>query len=179
MMRLSRRARGSIVALCWMGALGACAGASEAPTATATPSHTAPTTNASGVRVSAPACGYGGSAPAVSVFIDVDSSIPLTHVTASFTLGDVNGVARGGASEPSQLVVSPTERGLLDFSTQGTSPFDGSIPANAPTRLQYFAGLSANDVDVAPAPLRIDVVVRSDQGTYSASCALGDMWPSS
>jgi len=179
---MPRLTRPAMIALCWLPI--ACAGASDGAPATTTTTTRSTATSASAaptheVRVSAPGCGYGGSATAVSIFIDVDSSIPLTHVTTSFTLADPSGANRGGALEPSQLVVSPIERGLLDFSTQGTAPFDGSIAAHVPTRLQYFAGASLDERSADGAALHVDVVVRSDQGTYTASCPLGQMWPSS
>lgn len=175
-------------------ALMGCAGASDAspastapapapaPTSAAAPGPTLP---APGVRVSSPACGYGGSAPAVSVFVDVDTDIALTGVTLSFTLTDpATGAPRGVSRAPESLAVSPPDRTLLDFSTQGTTPFDGTIAAGTHTRLTYFAGLGEDPgAPTAPAAfggaLRVNVVVRTNEGVFAAHCDTASMWPSS
>jgi hypothetical protein len=171
-----------------------CAGASDAPPASTAPPPAPPPTStapgptlpAPGVRVSSPACGYGGSAPAVSVFVDVDTDIALTGVTLSFTLADsATGAPRGASRAPETLVVSPIERGLLDFSTQGTTPFDGTIAAGTRTRLMYFAGLGEDPsaAGLPPSafggPLRVNVVLRTNEGVFAATCDTAGMWPSS
>lgn len=179
-----------------------CAGTSEAPPASATtasapapaPAPAAPPSTGTasgpalpppGVHVSAPACGYGGSAPAVSVFVDVTTDVPLTGVSLSFVLADgTDGSPAGVSRAPGSLVVSPIERGLLDFSTQGTTPFDGTIAAaSTPTRLEYFAGLGeAPGAPTAPSfghPMRVDVTLHANEGTFTASCNTAEMWPSS
>jgi hypothetical protein len=171
--------------------LAACAGVSDpAPATSPTPAPApapspGPALPPPGTTVTAPACGYGGSAPAVSVFVDVTTSTPLTGVTLSFTLADPStGAPVGRSRAPESLVVSPMERGVLDFSTQGTTPFDGTIPAATPTRLEYFAGLGEDPAHPTPpsaigGPLRVDVTVHANEGTFTASCATAGMWPSS
>lgn len=173
-----------------------CAGTSE-PTATAPVTGTtspAPPTSAgpqppvipaSPVQLSAPACGYGGSAPAVSVFVDVLTDVALTDVRVSFTLTDpTTGASRGASRAPETLVISPMERGLTDFSTQGTLPFDGTLAAGTTTRLEYFAGLGEDpDGEATPGalggPVRVNVTVATSLGIYWATCDTAQMWPSS
>lgn len=136
-----------------------------------------------GVRVSAPACGYGGSAPAVAVFLDVATERPLTGVSVSFTLADpATGAPSGVSRAPETLVISPVTRGLLDFSTQGTLPFDGALAAGTTTRLEYFAGLGDDPSGAVLAiggPLRVNVVVHANEGVFTATCDTAQMWPSS
>lgn len=168
-----------------------CAGTHEAAT-TPEPAPTAPTSPDPGpaipspsVQVSAPACGYGGSAPAATVFVDVQTSVPLTGVRLSFTLADpTTGATRGASRAPETLVISPMERGLTDFSTQGTLPFDGTLAAGTTTRLEYFAGLGEDPRGEATpgafgGPVRVDVVVETGAGIYTTRCDTAQMWPSS
>ena len=187
--------RGALLVIAATLFVHACAGASDsAPTPTTTaPSGTprpstaapAPIVPHPAVQVSAPACGYGGSAPAVSVFIDVTTAVALSGVSVSFTLADLaTGTPSGFSREPENLVVSPIDRGLLDFSTQGTSPFDGSLAAGSTTRLEYWAGLGIEvGSEAAPGflsgPLRVNVVVHTNEGVYTTTCDTAQMWPSS
>src|SRR4051794_34066803 len=100
--------------------LSACVGTSEPPPApppttaaapTQTTSTPGPSIPTSGVRVTAPACGYGGSAPAVTVFVDVVTGVALTGVHVSFTLSDPASGAPGGVSRGYEsLAISPLER---------------------------------------------------------------------
>lgn len=179
--------------LCALVVLWGCAGTSEPavaapppssapPPGTAAPSTVVPA-RVSAVRVSAPACGYGGSAPAVSVFVDVETDVALSGVTLSFTLADSEtGAARGASREPETLVIAPPEHALTDFSTQGALPFDGTLAAGTTTRLEYFAGLGdppGGEATPFGGPLRVDVIVHTNQGDYAASCETATMWPSS
>ena len=170
-----------------------CAGSGEAaspaaPALAAAPSPApapgpGPVVPPPGVRVSAPACGYGGSAPAVAVFLDLQTERALTGVSVSFTLADpVTGAPSGVSRAPETLVISPVDRGLLDFSTQGTRPFDGALAAGTTTRLEYFAGLGddpAGAVLAMGGPLRVNVVVHANEGVFTATCDTAQMWPSS
>jgi hypothetical protein len=174
-------------------AMTGCAGASDSAPASTAPAPVlapvsaapGPTLPPPGVRVSSPACGYGGSAPAVSVFVDVDTDIALTGVMLSFTLTDpASGAPRGVSRAPESLAISPPDRSLLDFSTQGTTPFDGTIAAGTHTRLTYFAGLGEEPGAAIPpaafgGPLHVNVVVHTNEGVFTAGCDTEGMWPSS
>ncbi len=177
-----------------LGLLTGCAGASEAPPPPSTtpaslglvdPAPTPrPPPPPPEVRIGVPACGYGGSAPAASVFVDVDTAIALHHVTVSFRVTDLSDVPIAVSGEHSQVVISPVERGVLDFSTQGTTPFDGTLAPSTSTRLELFAGLRDDPAAPSPAPrlggpMRLHVTVRADESTSTATCDTEQMWPSS
>jgi hypothetical protein len=171
--------------------LTACAGGSTASSATPAPSSAAPspsiapTANAPSVRVTAPSCAYGGSAPVATVFFDVDTDIALTGVTASLTLTDAgSGSSRGASSRGYEsLTVSPPSRGLLDFSSQGTTPFDGTIAAHGSLRLAYATGIGEDPSSaLATGPfgaLEMHVTLHTNEGTFTATCATAEMLPSS
>lgn len=131
------------------------------------------------MRVSSPGCGYGGSATAASMFLDVEALADVHGVTARFELDDpATGALRGASEGEVMLLVSPEARGTLDFSTQGTTPWDGTLARGARVRLQVFGGVH----EVAPltGPMRIVVTLVDDAGLrVEASCTTEEMWPSS
>jgi hypothetical protein len=145
-----------------------------------TPRPTPPSAPAQAVRVTAPACGYGGSATAVAVFLDLETDVALSGVGASFEVVDPRtGTAIGRSAPDVTLLVSPEARGLLDFSTQGTTPFGGSLAAGSRTRLQIFAGLTGDTLPLASG-IEVRVALRDGSGrTWDAVCTTGEMWPSS
>lgn len=177
-----------------------CAGASDTPptsVATAPPStvvapSVAPTPTPApappAVRVAAPGCGYGGSAPGASVFVDIDSDLPLHHVTVAFALTTLDdtpvALSRPPARDYGQLYVSPVERGVTDYGTQGLARFDGTVTPHTPIRLELFTGLRDDPAASSPAPrlggsMRLHVTVSADEGTYTTMCDTEPMWASS
>ena len=145
------------------------------PAPTAPPSAT--------LHVTAPACGYGGSAPAVSAFLDVRADSALHGVTATFEVRRPGTTVRiAGPSGPVQLSVPASAHSLLDFSTQGSTPFGGDLTAGRDTRLQFFAGMPEGPAGEATPMDTIEIVVTLTAGdgtTATASCTTGSMWPSS
>jgi hypothetical protein len=116
------------------------------------------------------------------VFLDVDTDIALTGVTASLALADgASGDSRGvSSSYYESLTVSPPARGLLDFSSQGTLPFDGTLAAHTSTRLEYATGVADDPSQVLPSgPLEMRVTLHANEGTFTATCATAEMLPSS
>jgi hypothetical protein len=177
----------TIVALALTGCSGGATESTPPETATTAASPTAETPpqpaapSASGpVRISAPACGYGGSAPAVAVFVDVETDVALHGVAFSFAIADpASHTVAGRSREPVTTVVSPVERGVLDFSTQGTTPFDGELAAGARTRLQYYAGIDALPSGIG-GPIEVQLRMTTAEGqSFEATCTTEQMWPSS
>ncbi len=181
--------------------LAACGAASDATAEPTTPPETTPaegrTTAPVASEATAPptvpaatatavSCGYGGSAPMVAVFLDVHTEIALHDVSATYALSDVTGGAPLGGSTNgySSLVVVPADHLLTDYSTQGTTPFDGTLAAGTTTRLLYGAGVGESPTGQTPlgalgGPLRVDVTVHAREGNFLASCTTEGMWPSS
>ncbi len=140
------------------------------------------------VRIAAPGCGYGGSAAGAAVFVDIDSDLALHHVTVSFALTTLDdtpvALSRPPARDYGQLYVSPVERGVTDYGTQGLARFDGTVTPHAPIRLELFTGLRNDPAATSPAPplggsMRLHVTVSADEGTYTATCDTEQMWASS
>lgn len=131
------------------------------------------------VRVRALACGYGGSATAVSGFLDVETDVALHGLTATYELRDPSGVPCGHNQGAVTLLVSPPARGTHDFSTQGTTPFAGDLAAGARTRLQYFGGVDALPPSTG-GPLEVRVTLTAAGGRHwNATCTTATEWPSS
>lgn len=131
------------------------------------------------VRVTAPACGYGGSATAVAVFLDVETDVPLTGLTGSLVASDpATGALVGRSRAPAMLLVSPVARGLRDFSTSGTTPFGGELEAGARTRLLFFSGLEGEASGVGSLAITMTLTA-SDGRRFEATCTTEGMWPSS
>lgn len=160
----------------------------SAPAAPAAPasSAVAPGPSLPTASVTAPSCGYGGSAPMVAVFLDVHAETALHDVGVTYTLSDAAGGAPfgGPTNGYASLVVVPPEHALTDYSTQGTTPFDGTVAAGTTTRLLYGAGVGDDPAAPMPpgalgGPLRVDVTVHAREGTFLASCTTEGMWPSS
>lgn len=152
---------------------------SPSPAPAPSPSPT-PAPSRAPVRITLPACGYGGSATAVAVFVDVETDVALHGVAFSFAIADpATHAALGHSREPIATVISPVERGLLDFSTQGTTPFDGELAPGARTRLQHYAGVD----DLPPGiggPIEVQLVMTTTDGQrLEATCTTDQMWPSS
>jgi hypothetical protein len=134
--------------------------------------------------MTAPGCGYGGSMPAMTVFVDVTSDVALHGVTATFEARDpASGVRVGGPSGSVSLQVQPMAHGLLDFSTQGGTPFSGELAAGSRTRLQLFAGLEPSSAATGPlsaGPFHVVVTLTAADGTAAAAtCTTPLMLPSS
>ena len=55
-----------------------------APSTAPTPPPASPGAPNGPLHITAPGCGYGGSAPAMTVFVDVSSDVALHGVTATF-----------------------------------------------------------------------------------------------
>lgn len=139
----------------------------------------APTPATPEVRVTAPACGYGGSATAVAVFLDVETDVPLTGLTGSLVASDpATGAIVGRSSAPAMLLVSPVERGVLDFSTAGTTPFGGDLAAGARTRLLFFSGLDGLPPGFGSLAIAMTLTA-ADGRRVEATCTTEAMWPSS
>lgn len=153
------------------------ASASAASASAAEP--TSPSAATPAVRISAPACGYGGSATAVVVFLDVETDVPLRGLTANLVASDPRTGSRvGGSTEPRMLLLSPVERGLLDFSTSGTTPFSGALEAGARTRLQFFSGLDGTPPTMGGIDIAMTLTAADGQ-RFDVACATEGMWPSS
>ncbi|MFO0685699.1 MAG: hypothetical protein U0234_26795 [Sandaracinus sp.] len=178
-----------------LAACGAASDAAEPATAheTAPMATTAPASSGAPAgpslpiaSVTAPSCGYGGSAPMVAVFLDVHAETALHDVGVTYTLSDAAGGAPfgGPTNGYASLVVVPADHSLTDYSTQGTTPFDGTLAAGTTTRLLYGAGVGESPTGQTPlgalgGPLRVDVTVHAREGTFVASCTTEGMWPSS
>lgn len=144
-----------------------------APVLAATPGPAGP------VRLSALACGYGGSVTAVSVFVDIETDVALDGLTGSVTARDpaAPSAPPGVSREPTTLSLVPADHALTDFSSSGTTPFDGHLDAGAHARLLFFSGL-------APVPgfaaLEMTIALTDASGTvHTATCTSEGMWPSS
>lgn len=173
-----------------LAACGAESGAAPAPQPAAS-QRPAPSTEAApptvpAATVTALSCGYGGSAPMVAVFLDVHTEVALHDVTATYTLASAAGGAPFGGSTNgySSLTVVPADHALTDYSTQGTTPFEGSLASGTTTRLLYGAGVDEDPASPMPAgalggPLHIDVTLHAREGNFIASCTTEGMWPSS
>lgn len=177
--------------------LAACSGptstaSTETATAEAAPSEATPTAEAPApspappgpgptgpVRLVAPSCGYGGSATAVAIFVDVEADVALTGIHASAVANDPGTGARlGTSSEPSSLYAVPAAHSLADFSTSGTTAFDGTLDAGEHARLLFFAGLY--DLASATGPLELVLTLTADGGqSHEVHCTTDSMWPSS
>jgi hypothetical protein len=140
------------------------------------------------VRVAAPGCGYGGSAPGAALFVDIDSDLALHHVAVSFALTTLDdtpiALSRPPARDYGQLYVSPVERGVTDYGTEGLARFDGTVTPHAPIRVELFTGLRNDPAAASPAPrlggsMRLHVTVSADEGTYTTTCDTEPMWASS
>jgi hypothetical protein len=175
--------------LCVLALATACSGgAAESTTETTTSSatttepasETSRTTTTAPVRITTPACGYGGSSPAVAIFVDVETDVALSGVAFSLAIADpATHAVVGHSREPMQTVVSPVERGLLDFSTQGTTPFDGTLAAGARTRVQYWSGMDELPPSLG-GPIELHLTMTAAGGQQlEATCTTEEMWPSS
>lgn len=165
---------------------GAAEGSSTTETATAPPTQPDPTPAPEPVaarppiRITAPACGYGGSAPAVSVFVDVENDVALHGVTFAFGISSTGSDAIVGRSrDPMATAIVPPDHTLLDFSTQGTTPFDGELAAGARTRLLYWAGVDDVPSDFGAA-IDVHVTLSTSDGQHlDVVCSTAEMLPSS
>ena len=116
---------------------------------------------------------------AVVVFLDVETDIALRGLSGSFVATDpATGTRIGASSEPRMLLLSPVERGLLDFSTSGTTPFGGDLEAGARTRLQFFSGLDGAAPGMGPIEIAMTLTAADGQH-FDVTCTTEAMWPSS
>jgi hypothetical protein len=132
------------------------------------------------VHLTAPACSYGGSVPVTNVLLDLDTDRPLTGVSASFALVDVaSGAPRGVSGAYYQALVRVSADHALVDGIAPDAAFDGSVPAGT-TRLHYAAGIDpSGSTDPVFGPLRVDVTIHANEGSFTASCATAELLPSS